>query len=59
MHQDIEVPLAQSVIMATRTPANWLGLFELGRIGINIPSNLLGLNSELAITSHWRHGVLV
>ena len=59
MHRDIEVSLAQSVIMATRTPANWLGLFELGRIGINNPSNLLGLNSELAITSHWRHGVLV
>ena len=59
MHRDIGVPLAQSIIMATRTPANWLGLYELGRIGIHNRANLLALNSDLGITWHWRDGELV
>lgn len=59
LHRDIGVPLEHSMIMASRTPANWLGLYEYGRIGIDMRASLLGINSELLITSHWRDGVLV
>lgn len=45
----IGIPLKDAIIMGSRTPAQWLGLKDLGRIDIGCRADLLALDQELNI----------
>lgn len=56
-HQQLEIPLADALRMATSTPSAFLGLSqEVGNISIGCKANMLLLNSNLEVQASWING---
>ncbi|PSO25987.1 N-acetylglucosamine-6-phosphate deacetylase [Bradyrhizobium sp. MOS002] len=54
----LEIPLADALIMASRTPAAFLGLeFELGRIAPGYRADFVAFNANFEIVGTWIGGV--
>ena len=51
------VSIEQALMMATRTPAHFLGLNDIGRLGENSYANFVCLDDSLQLTGHWHQGV--
>ncbi|MCH1917844.1 N-acetylglucosamine-6-phosphate deacetylase [Shewanella sp. A3A] len=58
-HNDLGFALAQTLNMASKTPATFLGLEQqLGQLQPGCVANMLLLNDQLAIEQCWLHGEL-
>jgi len=56
-HQQLDIPLADALRMATSTPAAFLGLsHEIGNIKQGCKANMLLLNSDLEVQASWIDG---
>ena len=54
----LDVPLADALIMASRTPATFLGLqTELGRIAPGYRADLVAFNANFDVVGTWVAGI--
>ena len=57
-HQQLGIPLADALKMATSTPAAFLGLSrEIGNISVGCKANMLLLNDNLEVQTSWVDGL--
>jgi N-acetylglucosamine-6-phosphate deacetylase len=54
--QDVGIPLAAALRMATQTPADAVGLAEHGRIASGSRADFVVLDSALTVRAVWRDG---
>ena len=56
-HQDFHIPLAEALCMATKTPANFLGMANsIGQLTPGCQANMVLLDSSLNVVSAWIKG---
>lgn len=52
------IPLADALTMATRTPAEFLGREDRGRLAAGCPADAVALDSDLHVMATWQNGIV-